>query len=438
MPNEAPYRLKLTEARDDPDAVRRAAEALGTDRSQIIGLIDAANARLARLYRVPKGPLDLSRDRLRVDDVAGLVRLSPRLELEVAPKFLSHTWSRWREDFFLIATLSRFGKLLVRDRLTAGFGDRGDLATLVGRTLVEEFWRHHRRPLRTYSRREWRDFSVEGDVDPVEFTVIDPDGYRQQNVQFTRTNAFNSVIHAAVSTLLTEVRDAEIRRQLNRVRGALAAQAVPRRHAPRAVPSRHRRWQTLYDLSGQVLHGFGVSLDSADHLLAPGYVLWTAKAWEDLVVTALRAGMPEAGVTAQQGFTLGQRDGTDFETTPDVTVETGSHRFLVDAKYKTRSGQERGRVVPADVYEGLAFLRASGATELALVYPAPPTAGEPQLGRTERFETITVDDMTIIAISAEVRGISSTNGFRRFAAQLSAGVRGGVDDPAGRTSIIRR
>lgn len=140
-----------------------------------------------------------------------------------------------------------------------------------GEPLVDEYWRHHRRPLRTYQRRVWRDFSVDGDVDPEELFLVDPDGFRQQVVQFTRTNEFNAVMHAAASALLTEVRDSETRQQLRRVRDALAPQMGTLRPSARAIPSRHRRWQTLYDLSAQVLSGFGVSLADADHLLAPGY-----------------------------------------------------------------------------------------------------------------------------------------------------------------------
>lgn len=95
-------------------------------------------------------------------------------------------------------------------------------------------------------------------------------------------------------------------------------------------------------------------------------------------------------------------------------MELAGERMLVDAKYKTRAGQERGRVLAADVYEGLAFLRASGSKRLALVYPGPAQGTRQRVGTTERFETISVDDMEIRAFHVEVRGISVKDGFRRF------------------------
>ena len=422
MPSEAPFRLRITEAEDAPAAIADAAEMLGVSRSDVAGLIAAADLRLARKLKVSRGRLETLGDGLRVDDLAGLIRISPRLELEVAPKFLGESWHRWREDFFLIATLTRYGTLLASDRLGGGFGDKGDLATLVGRTLVDEYWRHHRRPLRTYRRRAWRDFSMDGDVEPEELVVVDPDGFRQEVVQFTRKNEFNEVMHAAASSLLTEVRDSETRQQLTRVRDALAPQVGRRRRPPRRVPSRHRRWQTLYDLSFQILSGFGVSLADADQLLAPGYVLRTAKAWEDVLVAGLRSGLPGASVRAQHAFVLGQRDGEDFSTTPDISLTLGGAQLLVDAKYKTRVGQARGLIVPADVYEGLAFLRASGARRLALVYPGPPDQAAPAVGRTQLFETVTVEDMEIRGFHVEVRGISAKNGFRSFSRLLGRAI----------------
>lgn len=425
MPSEAPYRLSITEYQDAPTAVAEAASALGVGRAEILEFVEAANQRLARHMRVPKGPLQVLGDGLRVEDLAGLVRLSPRLELEVAPKFLGDAWTGWREDFFLIATLSRYGTLLARDRLSAGFGDRGDLATLVGRAVVDEYWRHHRRPLRTYHRQVWRDFSMDGDVAPEEFVAVDPDGYEQEVVRFSRMNEFNSVMHSAAAELLSEVRDSETRQQLRRVRDALAPQATTHRRSSRSVPTRHRRWQTLYDLSSQVLGGFGVNLATAQHLLAPGYVLRTPKAWEDVLVAALRSGVPGATVRAQHGFVLGQRDGKDFKTTPDVTVELGAKRVLVDAKYKTRVGQELGRVVPEDVYEGLAFMRAGPCSKLALVYPAPPDDLVPaSVGTAQLFEKITIEDMAIYALHVECRGLAATNGFRTFGERLGPVIAG--------------
>lgn len=415
MSIEPPYRIPLTEYTDASSAITEAAGALGVPRGEILALIEASNVRLARHLKSRSGPIQVLGDRLRVEDAAGLVRLSTRLELEVAPKFLGDAWEQWREDFFLIATLSRYGTLLVNERLSAGRAEKNDLATLVGRALVDEYWRNHRRPLRTYERSVVRDFSLDGDVEPEEFVVIDPDGYAQQMVRFTGTNEFNAVVHAAASRLLTEVRDTETRQQLRRVRDALSPQHAASPWSRASVPSWHRRWQNLYDLSREVLDGFGVSLAQAQRLFAPGYIMRTPKSWEDVVLAGLRAGLPDAQVRGQHEWILGKRNGKDFQTTPDVTVQLGDARILVDAKYKTRRGRDRGQIAAEDVYEGLAFMKAAECDKLALVYPAPPVHPVPEsVGTTGLFETVIVNGMTIQGFHVEVRGIASRGGLRDF------------------------
>lgn len=419
MPSEAPYRLSITEYRDAAAAVPEVAAALDLTRTGVVGLLQVANTRLARLLNRRVGPIQILGDALRVEDLAGLVRVSPALELEVAPKFLGSAWECWREDFFLIAILSRFGTLLARDRLTSAFAERNDLATLVGRAFVEEYWRHHRRPLRTYEQTVERAFEIDGDVDPEELALMDPEGYAQEVVRFTRSNEFNAVMYAAAEQLLTEVRDTETRQQLRRARDALAPQRVNDRRRPRMVPNRHRRWATLYDLSQQVLNGFGMTLSRPHYAIAPGFILQTPRAWEDIVVAGLQGGAPSARVRARHGWALGKRDGVEFDTTPDVTFELDGGRLVVDAKYKTREGQKRGHVSAADVYEGLAFMRAAHCRHLALLYPAPPVGEKPRpVGTAELFETITVHDLTISAFHVECRGLSAVDGLRDFGARL--------------------
>lgn len=426
MPSEAPYRLSVTEYLDSPDALAAVADALSITVSEVGALLESANQRLMRQLDLTTPPIKVQSAGLRVEDIAGLVRVSQRFELEVAPKFLARDSATWRGDFFVVATLSNHGRVLPQDRLVAGFGERGDLATLVGRAIVEMYWSNARRPLRTYRRTTWRDFSVDGDVEPEELVSPDPDGYLQAITVFDRSNSYNQVIRAAAERLLLEVRDTETRQQVLRVYERLAPQATLRRRPSAGrVPSRHRRWQPLYELSRQVLDGFGVELADALHRMSPGYVLKTAKGWEDLVTAALRHGLPSGVVHAQQPHELGTRNGATFKTTPDMTLHLDQPPLLADAKYKGRAGEETMQVTAADVYEGLAFMRASGAKKLLLLYPRrhrgehnPPAV----LGSATTFEAIKVDALEIVGMEVECRGLSAKDGFRTFSRNLAAAV----------------
>ena len=67
----------------------------------------------------------------------------------------------------------------------------------------------------------------------------------------------------------------------------------------------------------------------------------------------------------------------------------------------------------ADVYESLAFLRASGSSRLALLYPRRLQAAESApVGTAERFELIESGDLQIHAFEVEVHGISERHGLR--------------------------
>jgi len=427
MQSEAPYRLSVTEYLDAPDALTTAASELHVTIADVAALLESANQRLMRQLNLATSPMKIQGAGLRVEDIAGLVRVSQRLELEVAPKFLARESATWRGDFFVVATVSRHGRVLPQDRLVAGFGDRGDLATLVARAMVEMYWSNHRRPLRTYRRSTWRDFSVDGDVEPEELVSPDPDGYLQTVTLFDRSNPYNQAIRGAAERLLSEVHDAETRQQLLRVYERLSPQKALRTppSMPR-VPSRHRRWQPLYELSRHVLDGFGVELADALHRMSPGYVLKTPKGWEDLVTAALRLGLPSGSVHSQLPHELGTRNGTSFSTTPDVTLDIDDSRLLVDAKYKGRVGDESLAISSADVYEGLAFMRASQAKKLVLLYPrrhrAPDDGPPPLVGTTAKFETVEVGDLQIVGMEVECRGLSGRNGYRTFTRELSSAI----------------
>ena len=95
-----------------------------------------------------------------------------------------------------------------------------------------------------------------------------------------------------------------------------------------------------------------------------------------------------------------------------------SATLLLDAKYKTRVGRTPS-ISAADVYESLAFLRASGATNMKLLYPALSAPEQLPLGEWKSFDEIKVDDLTITGYEVQVQGLARAGGFD----QLVAGAR---------------
>ena len=391
----AAQRITVREGRTQAGLVARAAADTGASSAQVEALLEDGARRLRDVLNLKRSPFTLgTHGSLRVEGLAGLLRISPQLELQVAPKFLDLSDPTWLEDFFWLALFSQTGRILPREQIRAGHGRRGDLATLVGRTLAQLFWENHRRPVRAYRTREINEFAYEGDVDPTDLFIPPPDGYSQRVLQLRRDNEHNAVIAAAVRAVLPEVRDSETRQQLLRVTQAIGPQPPVTSLRPIRLSNRYRHWQVVYDLSLQVLRGFGLEFVQ-DHLLAPGFILRTWETWQALIESAVRTGLPTHQVHCQQGYELGERTKAgevgDLVVTPDVVVARNEQPLLVvDAKYRTREGF-RPAIVSGDVYESLAFMRATGTRSTVLLYPRTSDSGTAQpVGTVEEFEQVTV------------------------------------------------
>lgn len=416
-------RLSVTEYRWEAGLVGEASDRTGLSRAEVRRLLEAAGNRLRKDLRVDT-PVELKGDSVKISQVAGVLRLAPSLELEVAPKFLGAEWDEWREDFFVIAALSRFGRVLPREDVLAGKAARRDLATLLGHIFVREYWRHHRRPLRLYRHRSWQSFAVEGELDPEAVVLPDPDGFMQSAPVFDRDNGYIRTIHAAVGVLVSEVGAGQVRQQLERAHSVTKTSSPSARAhvVPYRLPNRHRRWQTLYDLSRDVLRGFGAGYADADRILAPGFILKTNKAWEDLVGQALRSGLTGAKVRTQKPYMLGTRAGTPVSVTPDVSIEGATPPLiLVDAKYGARLDTTVS-IASGDLYEALAFAEAAGVTRVLLAYPRRAAEPVVQVGAAELIDAVDVGPRHIRALSIECRGINTRGAFALLSQRLAEAV----------------
>lgn len=414
-------RLSAVEYRPALGWLTEAAEKTGAAPDDIRRLVSRSSSRLASLIGSTESPLTLEGDRLDTAGIAGLVRLTAGIELEIAPKFLDPSDRTWREDFFFLANLATSGRILSNEQLSASGAARNDLASIVGRAFVDEYERHARRPLRAYRNRSWGAWELDGEVDEFELVVPSDQGFLQRGVALERRNDHNAVIRAAAVELLPLVADPTVRLQLTRVRDRIGPQEEVRgRPKRKPLPSRQRRWQPLYDLALQILEGLGMDL-LPGRLTAPGYVVATWQAWESLVRHALALRYPGSAIYHEK-HVLGTRpNGAAVEVEPDVTIHLDQGRkVVIDAKYKGRS-DKKTRLVEADLYESLAFMQAANSDLAVLVYPqVPDSTTAADTGATQVFDVVTVPGGRIVGVMAEVRGISARGGYKRFAEGLAS------------------
>jgi 5-methylcytosine-specific restriction endonuclease McrBC regulatory subunit McrC len=320
--------------------------------------------------------------------------------------------------------LSHHGRLLDNEGLKSSSKATSDLATLIGRSLVEMYWKNQRRPLRTYRRLKREEFAIVGDFDPEDLSVPSEEGFPQSITSFTRENPFNAVIRSAAAGLAPVVPDVETRARLERLSQHLPHQPRPLRLEDRRLPSRSRAWQATFDLSLDILRGLGGAYDPKN-ALAPGYVMQTWQVWEQLVSISLRSAFSPKHVLLQSPNKLGTRtqDGTirTLNVVPDaivtITNSSGMRQIIVDAKYKGNVEGSYVSISNSDIYEALAFARATGIAEVILVYPKvvgrTPIPSD-EVGHAMEFSRVVADGVVIKALEMGVRGISGRRGLKRF------------------------
>lgn len=424
-----PKRLSLVEYGSPVDLSHEISLAIGIERNDANRILTEAGGRAASSLKLNYNPIIADIKGARAIDFAGLIRLTSSLELEVAPKFLGlNEDGFWREDFFFLSTLSRYGRLLPSERLSASGGSPRDLITLIAQSYTSMYEMQKRRPLRSYRRVNETDFSIDGDLDPVNLVFPSSDGFEQDIIRFDRHNSWNANIVAAAKELLPRVSDPSSVGALVRLIEELSPQSVPAiRRKP--IPARQRAWKPLHDLAVDVLGGLGLSY-AQGNAYAPGYLVTTWRVWEDLITLAARLGFGRSAALSQNGFTLGTKAKlptnivSSLSVYPDCVIESdGSRpRFLLDAKYKGHVEQKQLRISESDIYEALAFSKATGCDMIVLAYPAQPVDKPQSVGACTVFERIEIDSLQIVGIQIEARLISQAGGLRAFATNLVSGL----------------
>lgn len=403
-------------------AIAEALTAAGYDTDAAHRLVDLAGQRLKQRLLLKDPPLTMSGGKITANNIAGIIPLAPRVEIDVAPKFLGTAHKGWREDFFAVAALTGQGGLL-NENVSAGYGRAPDLSSLLGRAFVGLFVERQRRPLRQYRRERWREWTVDGELVAEGNLLPDPDGFAQTATIRDRRNTHNALIAGAADLLITEVGDPLVRSDLVRVRANLGLQSRPNlRTTP--LPGRHRHWEPLIELSRNLLEGAGLDLRTGS-LQIPGFVVKAWQAWQTLLERALRR-HHAAAYRAHQKHQLGTRNGSELLVNPDGEVlhTNGTVDYLVDAKYKASVAHGKTSVASADTYEALAFAKAAQTDLAILAYPhAVRSAEKPDsCGSVTVFQRIEAQGVKIVGIEVEVRGIGQPRAFADFSLRLGEAV----------------
>ena len=174
-----------------------------------------------------------------------------------------------------------------------------------------------------------------------------------------------------------------------------------------------------------IIHGMGVVFTDG-MILSPGFMVNTWQIWEWLLTTAIRIGEPTLTVISQKQFPFGSlQTATEqqLHVYPDISAirsNTGELVYLVDAKYKRLSLYSNREADRTDIYEALAFCRASGCHTLFLAYPREIGLSDDMKMRLK--ETYRVDGNTVYIIQIPVHRLATPGGLRNFSFMVTSGI----------------
>lgn len=421
MRSPPPYRVTIAEYGAPEPVIAEIAIAARSTPSEAEALLRHHGERLQRRHGLKENPIDIRSDGVTAKGIAGVVALTPRVELEIRPKFAA-PGSDWHADLVFLAVITRHGHIDTASSISSLISEANSLADLVARVVIQSIERNQRVPLRTRRARTIESFEPEGEMDPDVLLNPGEEGWRQHSYALSRDNEYWATIHRGALVLLPHVRSVEISSRLVDAITRWGRPMTPSSRFHRLLPPRLAVWQSAYDLCFELAQGASMS-PGAGRQVTFEFTLNMWRAWETLIERGLIAALGAARVELQKETKLGamNRGGRVSAVTviPDAIVDVG-RPLIVDAKYKGRwspDGPGYEPISAADRYEAMAFMMATTAKDAILLYPNIEGISVDEAVRVVQREELPNGNLTAVAMG--MSGLSHPQGMTRLRSRLS-------------------
>lgn len=392
-------------------------------------LIERANIVIKRALRINRESLVISNGKLRALGIAGTIRLSKDLELEIIPKMLNASGEDdWKESLFLLAALSKYGNIITTEYIHSSTAYKNSLYDIAGRILAREYFVNKRKLIRQYRKEHFVDFSIDGDIDFERVFEKNPDGITQSRITFDKINHFNATIQAAMRIVLPYVKDSSTREIVFRAIQELGEHKT-KRYIKLRIPARNKEWAEIYNLAFDIVSGMGSSLECGE-ILSPSFIVDTWRIWEWLITISMKIGIgnkyksiPQCKIT----WGIKKSDGKSYKVNvyPDVAIfnKSVSDRpiLLIDAKYKTLPKTGNVEIERSDLYEAFAFCHATGVKQIFLAYPTVADE-EYESGSISCMATYEITDIKIKVIKVAFGSITKQGDITSFCRKMSSDI----------------
>lgn len=400
----------------------------GISMKDLLKSLEDANNRISNSLKIDRNVLSLKDGKIRASGVAGIVKLSSNIELEIMPKFFANdNGLEWRTTLYLLSALSKHGSILINERIQASSSYSSSLYDVAGRMLAEEYLKNQRKIIRKYKKEIFFDYCVDGEINFDSLFEADPNGIGQSKVSFDKVNEYNATINQAMKVVIPYVSDARTRNVLQSAVEVFGKQKYKK--GPKLnVPVRNREWENAYNLSYDITQGLGAAYKSGGYF-APGFIANTWQMWEWLITTAVIINSPNRKVISQYNVKWGKKncDGKEYMVNifPDVAVYEKKDRnlplFLVDAKYKLLKNDSTGEIERSDLYEAYAFCMSVNANKIFLAYPAQGEKVK-EAGSVVKKSEYIINGISVYAILVTFGIISEKGGIFMFSQNLISGI----------------
>lgn len=401
-------------------------ESYGMKATDIIKSVDSANRRIASNLHIKRNVLTISDGNLIAQGIAGVIKLSNNIELEIMPKFFSEkTETEWRPTLYLLSALSQNGSILVDEKILSNSSHIDFLYELSGRILAAEYEKNKRKPIRKYHKENFCDFSIEGEIDFDNYLEKKSNGIGQKIINFDKKNKYNATISAAMKQVKPYISDNKTRNILKSA--IINFEMQPYTKGPREkIPPRNKEWEKAYNLAYDIMQGLGSSFDDGN-FYAPGFIANTWQMWEWLITIAIQIGEKEKQVIKQNRIKWGEKNYSDKITPvnvfPDISVFNNNNfpEYLVDAKYKLIENDKTGEIERSDLYEAYAFCNSLNCNHIFLAYPID-FEGTLATGMVKEKSIYNIRNTKVHVIMVVLGTIKEKGGLYNFSTNLVEGI----------------
>lgn len=377
--------------------------------------------RLQQLHSLAGNPLEITNEGVVAKEIAGVIAITPRVEIEIRPKF-ARPDADWRTDLLFLALMTKYGRIDPFAAISSSISSPNGMADLVARVIVRAIERNHRTPLRMRRRIVFESFEPEGEVGADALLNPGADGWQQSRYATSRDNEYWATIYGGSATLLPHMKEIETAARLTSTITRYGRPTTAHSRIWRLLPPRLAAWQTPYNLCFELMRSASLAPSGSGQATFE-FTLDMWRAWEALVQRGTVIAFGADKVSLQSPTRLGTttREGRRNEliVIPDATV-AGHPPLVIDAKYKGRTERGPTRVSTSDRYEAIAFMLATGADRAILVYPSVADAhvGTP----TEMVQREELPVGELIAVSIGLSGISAPGGMALISDRLKQAV----------------